>query len=99
MSAPYRIDVHQHLVPPAYRETTDRNGVTAGGRPTPAWDAARAIAATDRRSIATGILSISSPGTHYGDDTQARAVVRGVIEYAAERRRTRWTNCTPTVWS
>ncbi|MFB7508104.1 amidohydrolase family protein [Streptomyces broussonetiae] len=84
MPSPRRIDVHQHLIPPAYRDVMDRHGVTAAGWPTPAWDAPSAIAMMDRRSIATGILSISSPGTHFGDDTEARAVARTVNEYAAE---------------
>lgn len=38
----------------------------------------------DHRSIATGILSISSPGTHFGDDAEARAITRDVNEYSAE---------------
>ncbi|GGN57837.1 amidohydrolase [Streptomyces albiflavescens] len=84
MPSPYRVDVHQHLIPPAYREVMDRHGATAAGWPTPAWDARSAIAMMDRRSIATGILSISSPGTHFGDDSEARAVARGVNEYSAE---------------
>ncbi|MFF4576628.1 amidohydrolase family protein [Streptomyces sp. NPDC001410] len=84
MPSPYRIDVHQHLIPPAYRDAMDRHGVTAAGWPTPAWDADSAIAMMDRRSIATGILSISSPGTHFGDDAEARAIARGVNEYSAE---------------
>ncbi|MFI7665376.1 amidohydrolase family protein [Nocardia sp. NPDC049526] len=84
MAYPSRIDVHQHLIPPAYREAMDRHGETAGGWPTPAWDAESAIAMMDRRSIATGILSISSPGTHFGDDAEARAITRDVNEYSAE---------------
>lgn len=84
MSSPNRIDLHQHLIPPAYREVMERHGVTAAGWPTPAWDARSAIALMDRRSIATGIVSISSPGTHFGDDSEARAVARAANEYAAE---------------
>ncbi|MER5507517.1 amidohydrolase family protein [Streptomyces sp. NPDC002766] len=84
MPSPYRIDVHQHLIPPAYREVMDRHGATAAGWPTPAWGAAGALEMMDRRSIATGVLSISSPGTHFGDDAEARAVARMVNEYAAE---------------
>ncbi|MEU6356306.1 amidohydrolase family protein [Streptomyces sp. NPDC047072] len=89
MTSPYRIDVHQHLVPPAYRDVMDRHGATAAGWPTPAWDGNSALAVMDRRSIATGVLSISSPGTHFGDDTEARAVARTVNEYAAELARDR----------
>lgn len=84
MAASRRIDVHQHLIPGAYREVMERHGATAGGWPTPAWDAESAIAMMDRRSIATGVLSVSSPGTHFGDDAEARAVARSVNEYGAE---------------
>ncbi|MFE5486485.1 amidohydrolase family protein [Streptomyces sp. NPDC056527] len=84
MGSPFRIDVHQHLIPSAYRDVMDRHGVTAAGWPTPAWDAASAIETMDRRSIATGILSVSSPGIHFGDDAEARAIARGVNEYSAE---------------
>lgn len=87
MSTPYRIDVHQHLLPPAYRKLMDRHEMTAGGWPTPGWDAQSALAMMDRRSIATGILSISSPGTHFGDDTESRAITRTVNEYSAELAR------------
>nr|WP_145487596.1 MULTISPECIES: amidohydrolase family protein [Streptomyces] len=84
MAASRRIDVHQHLIPGAYREVMERHGATAAGWPTPAWDAESAIAMMDRRSIATGVLSVSSPGTHFGDDAEARAVTRSVNEYGAE---------------
>ncbi|MCE3034611.1 amidohydrolase family protein [Streptomyces sp. CMSTAAHL-2] len=84
MAASRRIDVHQHLIPGAYREVMERHGATAAGWPTPAWDAQSAIAMMDRRSIATGVLSVSSPGTHFGDDAEARAVARSVNEYGAE---------------
>ncbi|MBF6439996.1 amidohydrolase family protein [Nocardia cyriacigeorgica] len=84
MTVPARIDVHQHLIPPSYREVMDRRGASAGGWPTPAWNADRAIAMMDRRSIATGMLSVSSPGTHFGDDAEARGVARSVNEFAAE---------------
>ncbi|MFH8337865.1 amidohydrolase family protein [Streptomyces sp. AM6-12] len=84
MAASRRIDVHQHLIPGAYREVMERHGATAAGWPTPAWDADSAIAMMDRRSIATGVLSVSSPGTHFGDDAEARALARNVNEHAAE---------------
>lgn len=84
MTSPHRVDVHQHLLPPAYRELMDRHEMTAGGWPTPSWDARSALAMMDRRSIATGILSISAPGTHFGDDAEARATARDVNEFSAE---------------
>jgi predicted TIM-barrel fold metal-dependent hydrolase len=89
MTSPARIDVHQHLLPPAYRQLLDDRGLTSGGWPTPDWDPDSAIAMMDRRSIATGVLSISAPGTHLGDDTEARTLARDVNEYVAELVRNR----------
>ena len=75
MTADGRIDVHQHLIPPRYRQRLEERGLTAGGWPTPSWDPAAAIAMMDRRRIATGILSISAPGVHFGDDAEARELL------------------------
>lgn len=79
-----RIDVHQHLIPQFYRRALDERNLTAGGWPTPAWDPAAAIAMMDRRSISTGMLSISAPGVHFGDDNEARERARAVNDYNAE---------------
>lgn len=79
-----RIDTHQHLIPPAYRTLLDDRGLTAGGWPTPDWDVAAAIDLMDQESIATGILSLSAPGVHFGDDAEARTLARQVNDYGAE---------------
>jgi 6-methylsalicylate decarboxylase len=79
-----RFDVHQHLIPPAYRRLLDDAGLNAGGWPLPEWSPAAAIASMDRRGTATAILSLSAPGVHFGDDAQARRVAREVNEYHAE---------------
>jgi predicted TIM-barrel fold metal-dependent hydrolase len=84
MVSPARIDVHQHLIPPAYRHLLDTRGLTAGGWPIPAWGPASAIGIMDRRSIATGILSISAPGVHFGDDAEALKLAREVNDFNAE---------------
>jgi predicted TIM-barrel fold metal-dependent hydrolase len=79
-----RIDVHQHLIPANYRKLLDERGLTAGGWPTPAWDPSAALAMMDRRGIGTGVLSLSAPGVHFGDDAEGRAIARSVNEYGAE---------------
>ena len=84
MPSAARIDVHQHLIPPTYRTLLDERGLSAGGWPTPDWDPRAAIAMMDRRSIATGVLSLSAPGVHFGDDDEARALARSINEYGAE---------------
>jgi predicted TIM-barrel fold metal-dependent hydrolase len=78
-----RIDVHQHYVPPAYRARLDERGLTAGGWPIPPWSTEAAIEAMDAVGTATGILSISAPGTHLGDDADGHRIAREVNEYGA----------------
>lgn len=79
-----RVDVHQHLIPPTYRRLLDERGLTAGGWPTPDWNPDSAIAMMDRRSITTGVLSLSAPGVHFGNDAEARKLAREVNDYHAE---------------
>ena len=84
MSNPMRIDTHQHMIPPAYRKMLDETGRSAAGWTTPKWDPAEALAMMERESIATGVLSLSAPGVHFGDDGQARDLARIVNEYGAD---------------
>lgn len=79
-----RIDTHQHVIPPNYRLLLDDRGLTAGGWPTPRWSPDEALALMDSSDIATGILSVSSPGVHLGAGTGGRAIARAVNTYTAE---------------
>ncbi len=83
MSAIGRIDTHQHIVPPAYAGWLAARGLTAGGRAIPHWSADAALELMAGAGIATGILSVSTPGTHLGDDAEAREQARQVNEFAA----------------
>ncbi|MGO1075475.1 amidohydrolase family protein [Inquilinus sp. CA228] len=82
---PPRIDVHAHYLPGFYREAA----IAAGhehpdGMPgLPKWDAGMAVAMMDQINIRTAMLSISSPGVHFGDDAAARTLARRVNEEAA----------------
>jgi len=76
--APYRIDVHHHLYPPAYR--TALGSLSAG---LPAWSPEQSIEEMDRGGIATSLLSISSPGVWFGDAEQGRRLARMVNDYGA----------------
>jgi predicted TIM-barrel fold metal-dependent hydrolase len=79
-----RIDVHQHLVPPVWRTVLAERGLDSGGAAIPAWSAHSAISMMDTQSIATGILSVTAPGVHLGNDSQARALARSVNDFGAE---------------
>jgi predicted TIM-barrel fold metal-dependent hydrolase len=84
MADPARIDVHQHIVLPAYAEWLRSRGLDAGGLPIPEWSAQSALAMMDARGIALGVLSVSAPGVHIGDAAEARRMARLVNELAAE---------------
>ncbi|MFF9673384.1 amidohydrolase family protein [Streptomyces eurythermus] len=84
MSFPARIDVHQHIVPPVWAETLAAQGLDSGGWAIPDWSPESAIAMMDEQGIATGVLSVTAPGVHLGDDARARYLARVVNEYGAE---------------
>jgi predicted TIM-barrel fold metal-dependent hydrolase len=79
-----RIDVHFHYLSPEYREKLiDAHGSSPDGFAAPQWSPAGALAMMDRMGIATGMLSVSSPGVHFGNDAKARLLARSVNEFAA----------------
>ncbi|WP_333836036.1 hypothetical protein [Novosphingobium sp.] len=49
----------------------------------PAWSVDKALALMDRLTIHTAMLSVSSPGVHFGDDAVARKLARSVNEQRA----------------
>ena len=77
-----RIDVHAHFLPDGYRQAAiDAGHAQPDGFPQlPEWSAAEHVDVMDRLGISTSLLSISSPGVHFGDDTAARALAREVNE-------------------
>ena len=77
-----RIDVHAHYIPEFYREILVQSGL---GQPDgigslPPWDENIALRAMDRFGVSTAILSISSPGVHFDDDSRARTLARRLNE-------------------
>jgi predicted TIM-barrel fold metal-dependent hydrolase len=79
-----RIDTHNHVVPPTYAAWLKKKGIAAGGLPIPDWNLDAAISLMDKFRIQTSNMSISTPGVHLGDDSEAREKAREVNEYAAE---------------
>jgi 6-methylsalicylate decarboxylase len=84
MSRPYRIDTHQHIVPPGYAGWMHEKGVRPGGVSLPSWSERSALKFMDRHDVQTGILSLSTPGVYFGDAVEARRRAREVNEYSAE---------------
>ena len=84
-----RIDVHAHFVPDFYRDALVAAGQTRpDGFPTiPAWTPEAALALMDQLGVQMAILSISSPGVHFGDDAQSRDLSRRINEEGARHKR------------
>jgi predicted TIM-barrel fold metal-dependent hydrolase len=82
---PYRIDVHQHILPSDYVSALARLGITSsGGRPVPEWDIQTTLALMDRHAIATAITSISEPGIYFGDVMFTWDLARRCNEFSAQ---------------
>ncbi len=80
------IDVHSHFLLPEYVAAAERAGhLRPDGMPGwPAWTVHKHLDLMDRNEIATALLSVSSPGVHFGDDFRAQVLARRVNESAAE---------------
>lgn len=80
-----RIDVHHHLIPPAFVEAMARRGLReVAGTPLPRWDARQSLDVMDMNRIATAITSISAPGVHFGSLPEACDLARRCNEFAAD---------------
>ncbi|MFF9776307.1 amidohydrolase family protein [Streptomyces sp. NPDC013978] len=83
------IDVHAHYLPDFYVEQATAAGHAhpdgMGGWPS--WSVRDHLELMDRNGIETAMLSLSSPGVHFGDDKAARLLARRVNEYTAELAR------------
>src|ERR1700722_16716774 len=82
------IDVHAHFLPDFYIEALASAGhsLPDGLLHMPAWSAEEAVKLMDELGVRTSMLSISSPGVHFGDDAKARALSRRLNEYATKLR-------------
>ncbi|WP_328479252.1 amidohydrolase [Streptomyces sp. NBC_00377] len=79
-------DVHAHHLPDFYVRQATAAGHTHpdGMAAWPAWSVRDHLDLMDRNGIETAMLSLSSPGVHFGDDKAARLLARRVNEYTAE---------------
>ncbi|GAA2795635.1 amidohydrolase family protein [Crossiella cryophila] len=83
MPPAHRIDTHQHVVPPRYAKWLADKGIRPGGIDLPTWSEPAALKFMDRHQIQTGILSLSTPGVHFGNTPEARRWAREVNEFCA----------------
>ncbi len=82
----HKIDTHAHYLPPVYQALASQmfpdgpDGIPGF----PDWDPTRALTMMDQLDIETQVLSVSSPGTHFGDDAAARELAHAVNEAGAQ---------------
>lgn len=78
-----RIDVHHHLVPERYAQLLRDKGIQPGGVDVPSWtpDASRKVMRAN--SIASAVLSVSTPGAWFGDVAESHYWARWLNEYCA----------------
>ncbi|MFH9553348.1 amidohydrolase family protein [Streptomyces sp. NPDC017435] len=83
------IDVHAHLLPDFYvqKATAAGHAHPDGMGGWPSWSVEAHLDLMDRNGIETAMLSMSSPGVHFGDDKAARLLARRVNEYTTELTR------------
>jgi 6-methylsalicylate decarboxylase len=78
------IDLHHHVIPQFYWEASNEDGNLAGGINPPRWSFEGAVGYLDEAEIVAAVVSISTPGVHFGDDAAARLLARRVNEFLAE---------------
>jgi predicted TIM-barrel fold metal-dependent hydrolase len=83
------VDVHAHFVTDGYVAAARAAGhLHPDGMPGwPVWDEAEHLRLMDQWGVGMATLSISSPGTHFGDDGAARVLTRQVNEFGAAEMR------------
>lgn len=82
-----RIDVHHHIIPPAFVDEMDRRGLDkVAGAPLPRWSPEQSIELMDSNGIQSALTSLSAPGVYFGDKSAAETLARRCNEFAAGMR-------------
>lgn len=83
MTNPNRIDVHQHVVPPCWRDALPQHGGDPSGWRSPDWSPDSALRFMNDNQIACGILSLTAPGVTGWQGKAAATMATRVNEYTA----------------
>ena len=83
------IDVHHHMLPPAFVDQLDAHGIhSVGGEPLPAWTPEMSLTMMDDAGIERAVLSMPIP-LHFLDAHAAAATADETNDYGADLAR-RW---------
>lgn len=82
-----RIDVHHHLIPPAFTAAMEARGLTeVASTPLPKWTAQHSLDVMDLNGIETAITSLSAPGVYFDSKSEAVSLARACNEFAADMK-------------
>ena len=80
MATPHRIDVHHHFVPQVYKDALiacgDQCPAPGYQPPLQNWTVERSLDQMDAAGIASAMISVTTPGIHFGDDAAAKKLAR-----------------------
>jgi len=79
-----KIDVHHHALPDFYLQELERRGVSNAGVAFPQWTPEKSLNVMNFNNITAAVLSLSTPGTYFGDAAAAVSLARRVNEYLAD---------------
>ncbi|KJZ75228.1 hypothetical protein HIM_05422 [Hirsutella minnesotensis 3608] len=80
-----KIDVHHHIIPPAFKKAWEDNPALSQGFKLPSWSPGESLEFMQRHNISTSILSLGAPATSMGVDGHAvAAFCREMNRYAAD---------------
>lgn len=80
-----KIDVHHHAVPAFYVDALADIGITrSGGISFPEWTPEKSLNVLAFNQITAAVLSLSSPGSFFGDPAFAIALARKVNDFLAD---------------
>lgn len=82
-SKAHRIDIHHHILPPAYMSAIAARRIGSSVQ----WSPEKSLAEMDQNGIASAVLSLIQPGVWLGDVEQARRLAREANDYGAQMTR------------
>ena len=82
-----RIDVHHHLIPPAFTAAMAARGLTeVASTPLPKWDPQQSLDVMDLNGVETALTSLSAPGVYFDSKPDGISLARACNEFAAEMK-------------
>lgn len=82
-----RIDVHHHLIPPAFTAAMAARGLTeVASTPLPKWTVQQSLDVMDMNGIDIALTSLSAPGVYFDSKPDAVSLARACNEFAAEMK-------------